>query len=165
MSTLEAPFVRFKGKFKDLKKNGWTFGKYFASNYRAYNYEVNGELESLMVWQHHGGYVEVCSLFRRGTVALLDYILNNEIEFPQSKMFGEMPFAFTFNSETGEIRERVLETDDLAFVAMINKLTKEEMREWVKEHRGQREFTMSRELYEFILSMHKDGLIEIIREK
>ena len=52
------PFVRFKGKFRDLIPQGWTFKKCFGHNYRCYEKQVTYG-QRIEIWVHCGGYVEI----------------------------------------------------------------------------------------------------------
>lgn len=55
-------YVKFKGPFTELKKNGWTFQKLFGRNYRSYKKNCDGEEHggtTLRIWQHLGGYLEI----------------------------------------------------------------------------------------------------------
>lgn len=57
-------FIKFTGKFTDLIPQGWKFWKAFARNYRVYTIRPNGSEygQSINVWQHLGGYVEIDQL-------------------------------------------------------------------------------------------------------
>lgn len=57
--------LTFKGKFKDLKKNGFKFQRLFANNYMEWNFD-NGEKygpHRIWIWRHLGGYVEINDLY------------------------------------------------------------------------------------------------------
>lgn len=73
--------VRFKGSFKDLIPNGWTFQKLFARNYRQYHKTCDGEeySQGCRIWQHHGGYLEIDDLFNFSAI-LIQKIIDGNIE-------------------------------------------------------------------------------------
>lgn len=54
-------YVKFTGKIRDLKPDGWNFCKLFARNYRCYWKTCDGSEYGprLYIWQHLGGYLEV----------------------------------------------------------------------------------------------------------
>ena len=55
--------TKFTGKFTDLIPAGFTFHKMFAKNYIMYQWEKQKySSESIQVWKHHGGYVEINDL-------------------------------------------------------------------------------------------------------
>lgn len=59
----DRPFIRFKGKFRDLIPQNWVFQGLFASNHRCYSKFVLPEQgitgPSIRVWQLCGGHVEM----------------------------------------------------------------------------------------------------------
>lgn len=73
--------VRFKGKFKDLVPNGWTFQKLFARNYRQYHKTCDGEKYSqgCRIWQHCGGYLEIDDLDSDFSAVLVQKIIDGTI--------------------------------------------------------------------------------------
>lgn len=73
--------VRFKGSFKDLIPNGWTFQKLFGRNYRSYRKTCNGEKygQDCIIWQHLGGYLEIDDLFSNSWI-IVQKIKDGSIE-------------------------------------------------------------------------------------
>jgi hypothetical protein len=72
------PFVKFKGKFRDLIPLGWKFQKMYASSYRSYILEpAKPRSDSIYIFQHFGGYVEVCSLLEY-THLLVTFLSDSE---------------------------------------------------------------------------------------
>jgi len=61
MVTPSTHYVKFTGKFRDLKGQGYRFWKAFGRNYRVYSKTLNAR--NLTIWQHHGGYFEVADLY------------------------------------------------------------------------------------------------------
>jgi hypothetical protein len=53
--------LKFYGNFRDLKVLGFAFQKMYARNYRCY-YKETKYGETVFVWQHLGGYVEISDL-------------------------------------------------------------------------------------------------------
>ncbi|RTK98593.1 MAG: hypothetical protein EKK57_11385 [Proteobacteria bacterium] len=74
-------YVKFTGKFTDLIPNGWKFQKLFARNYRQYHKTCDGQKYSqdCRIWQHLGGYLEICDLFSNSW-QIVELIANNEID-------------------------------------------------------------------------------------
>lgn len=73
--------VRFKGKFKDLIPDGWTFQKLFARNYRQYHKTCDGKPYShgCRIWQHLGGYLEIGGLDSDFSADLVQKIIDGTI--------------------------------------------------------------------------------------
>ncbi len=99
---------KFHGKFKELVPAGWKFQKLFANNYRQYCLDVT-PCESIRVWQHHGGYIEIGDLYGASKQVIEAVLLNN---FPWHTFknqifgaFGEMPasYGFTIDREIGKM--------------------------------------------------------------
>lgn len=76
-------YVKFKGRFPDLKKkDGWTFWKAFARNYRVYTWRTPGSQygQSMNVWQHYGGYLDVADLFDELSAVLVEAIQDGSLD-------------------------------------------------------------------------------------
>ncbi len=74
--------VRFTGKFTDLIPDGWRFQKLFARNYRQYHKTCDGKpySQDCRIWQHHGGYLEICDFNREDSAAFAELIESGKIE-------------------------------------------------------------------------------------
>lgn len=77
----QVQIVRFKGKFKDLIPNGWTFQKLYAHNYRQYHKTCDGKKYSqeCRIWQHRGGYLEIDDLFNPLSAIFVQQIIDGKI--------------------------------------------------------------------------------------
>jgi hypothetical protein len=70
--------TKFIGKFRDLIPNGFHFQKLYADNYRQYCLkESKYSDQSIRVWQHHGGYVEIAD-FGMYSALIFELYLNPE---------------------------------------------------------------------------------------
>ena len=58
-------YIKFTGKFRDLKPDGWRFMKLFARNYRCYKKTCDGQewSQACWIWQHCGGYLEIADFY------------------------------------------------------------------------------------------------------
>lgn len=91
--------LKFHGKFTDLIPAGWKFQKLFANNYRQYHIEPAGEyFNTIRVWQHHGGYVEIDDYFSNSEAVIRHAVTYTKKE--GSKFFDNMP---VLNKKTGQI--------------------------------------------------------------
>lgn len=72
-------FIRFSGKFRDLKPIGFKFWKAFARNYRVYTWEREEYSQHMNVWQQLGGYVEIADLHSLSYL-VLQGILNGSLD-------------------------------------------------------------------------------------
>lgn len=87
--------LKFHGKFTELIPAGWTFQKLFARNYRQYCINPAGKWsDSIRVWQHHGGYIEIKDYFTH-SYAIVKHILNNQPSHPT--------LGIMLNRKTGEV--------------------------------------------------------------
>lgn len=77
----QVKIVRFKGKFKDLIPDGWTFQKLYARNYRQYHKTCDGEKygQGCRIWQHRGGYLEIDNLFNPLSAIFVQQIIDGKI--------------------------------------------------------------------------------------
>lgn len=72
-------YIKFTGKFTDLIPTGWSFWKAFARNYRVYTWSKTEHGQSMNVWQHLGGYLEIADLYSRSHI-FIEAIQNGQLE-------------------------------------------------------------------------------------
>lgn len=88
---MENKLFKFYGKFRELIPAGWEFQKLFARNYRQYSICPAGKwVDTIRVWQHLGGYVEINDFFGNSE-DVVKYYVNGGTEMP------------VLNRKTGEI--------------------------------------------------------------
>ncbi len=116
---------KFHGKFTDLIPAGWKFQKLFASNYRQYAYEV-APYKHIRIWQHHGGYIELDSLYGASKQVIEAVLLNNFEWQVYPNLNGS--YGFTIENETGLMIPQLREHDGMHafFLAETKKLSPEE---------------------------------------
>lgn len=100
--------IKFTGKFKDLKKMGFTFHKLFADNYKVY------EKDGIWIWVAEGGYVEIKDLYNLSGYVLKAIwddtypVYKEDVSLLEGRLLfkkGERKSCM-INQETGEIIER-----------------------------------------------------------
>lgn len=67
---------KFHGRFRDLIPAGFVFQKLFANNYRCYR-KATALGDTITVWQHCGGYVEINDYYAASGL-IIAAILRNE---------------------------------------------------------------------------------------
>lgn len=74
-------YVKFIGKFGELKKDGWKFCKLFARNYRQYSKTCDGSEygQRCRIWQHLGGYLEIGDIFN-ASATIVEQIAAGKIQ-------------------------------------------------------------------------------------
>lgn len=99
--------MAFKGPFKDLKKNGFTFQRLYARNYMQWNFKngIKYPAHDISIWKHLGGYVEIqdygylSKFLARAicTPGLLESYMRESVMYPELKNS-----RFLIVRETGE---------------------------------------------------------------
>lgn len=126
-------YVKFKGPFKELKKNGWTFQKLFARNYRSYSKTCDGKQyghSKLWIWQHLGGYLEVDD-FHELSYLVIDFIQTGKYKDGYKKLFTSYCYYGQIDKLTLEITPGV--TVKEPFLYETNP-TEEQTEKWGKEY-------------------------------
>jgi hypothetical protein len=164
------PFVRFKGKFRDLIPQGWTFKKCFGHNYRCYEKQVTYG-QRVEIWVHCGGYVEI-DAFGGYSSLFVQFLLDEaNVEKVQKAFDAELgergrrrkSFDFYVNTQKeylffttefsekpdAHLRTSALPQDEL------DVLYDAYYKEW-------QSFTVRRELFEATLEMMRSGMIEVV---
>jgi len=103
-------YVKFTGKFKDLKPLGYCFWKAFASNYRVYSLYTKDVVgcEMISVWQHRGSYVDVDD-FQEYSYLLVKAIQNKE-HLKWKRLY------YSFFERTDENYHFYVNTEDCTFM-------------------------------------------------
>lgn len=95
----------FKGKFKDLKKQGYKFWKAFASNYKVYTKKVGGR--DLHVWVAHGGYIEYGDLYSH-SANFFEAIKNLKDDDYRTSSLSETEYAYVlFDWDNMDVKPEV----------------------------------------------------------
>lgn len=132
--------TKFHGKFKDLIPAGFKFQKLFARNYRQYcwrNPENPYSDETIDVWQHNGGYVEIAGLGLFSSLIFKAFAVGGD-HLEQFYCTGKMSsfYKFVINRNTNELEVYDIDkhnTMRLYFLNQDGKITDEEMDEMHKE--------------------------------
>jgi hypothetical protein len=85
-------YVKFIGKFRDLKPNGWEFQKLFANNYCQYCKTCDGQKwsQELRIWKHLGGYLEIADLYDKSYLivkSIIDGTIETELCYYISSLY------------------------------------------------------------------------------
>lgn len=159
--------TKFHGKFKDLIPHGFKFQKLFAKNYRQYAWtDPNNQYgDSIHVWQHHGGYVEINDLGHFSRLifnAFADY----SIDLDQFLNTTWNYYKFIVNRKTYQLEVYDSKKHNymhLYYLEQDGKITKEQMDSMHKEMiETYREVIISKNswLHHAILSMIEKGWIK-----
>lgn len=94
--------LQFHGKFTDLIPAGYKFWKAFANNYRTYRLDVVEHVDTIHVWQAHGGYVEFNDWFGMSK-NVAEAVINGNFNWHVFKSAPECGYGFTIDHETKSI--------------------------------------------------------------
>ena len=174
----ELPFIRFKGKFRDLIPQGWLFQKYSCySNGRCYNKPVlldRGLMcPTIRVWQKYGGYVEFDD-FLHESYLFAQFLMNEEnvksVKWEYDKElvpgWGKECKSRTFyiNTLHGYLvyptNHREQPDNYLYSVNEVDDETREKMRN--DYYREWRSVIVLKEMFYACLDMVNSGMIEIV---
>ena len=120
---------KFHGRFKDLIPAGWEFQKLYAHNYRQYSICPAGLwADTIRVWQHLGGYVEVNDYFDHSEV-IVKHLVNGGPQHPT--------FGIVLNRKTGEVLpyDRVMHSSLFLMLELEKQgASEQEIRAGMSEH-------------------------------
>jgi len=92
-------YVKFTGKFSELKSKGYKFRKVFANNYRAYLKKTgNFGDNQIWIWQANGGYLEIDDLYGLSYL-IVRQIVNNEYLNWEYRFADNSCFFFMINRD------------------------------------------------------------------
>ena len=171
----DRPFVRFKGKFRDLIPMGWKFRYPFST--RRYEKQVNPPRSTVIqIWQNCGGYVEIDD-FQRDSFLFIQFLLNEknaervvweyDKELVSGWGFERSSHDFFINTQKDYLILPIEYEDrpdshlhDLSVLAPLSEEEKKALydayyREW-------RCVSVSKELFEATMELVKSGMVEVV---
>lgn len=93
-------YVKFTGDFKDLKPNGWKFGKFYGHNYRAYTRSFRKDSYcdwEFMIWQA-GRFLELTDFFQHSYLIVKELLEGRQEEYNKT-FYGKDTYSFVVDME------------------------------------------------------------------
>lgn len=155
-------YIKFTGDFKILKPMGFTFGKYFAKNYKAYAMKHGEWSTDMMIWVK-GRDVQISSFDNLLSFYAAKYILNGtypvyeeDYKFEHGNLLIEHkkgePLSCKVNINTGEI---------IPFSEFV-KMYKDKWEQYIDD--GWRELNIPVRIFELMKEFFDLKLLQLVEE-
>lgn len=154
-------YIKFTGKYKDLKAMGYTFQKLYARNYRCYHKSIaEYSSQTIWIWQKDNR-VEIMDLYDLSYLVLQEIVVNGrtgkryEINsvFPNPDTTGH----FMLDIQDKKLLDNVYEIEKMGY----NIEDKEEIKAYWQRYRT---VNIDDKLTLMIADLYDKGLIEIAEE-
>tara|TARA_R110000765_G_scaffold28525_7_gene68729 strand:- start:2060 stop:2548 length:489 start_codon:yes stop_codon:yes gene_type:complete len=155
-------FIKYTGKWNELKPSGWTFQKLFARNYISYRKEFDDGEFTLWIWKHLGGYVEIEDLFSSKTAYLIQAILNDTLTPSERGNYEVMFFNDYKNKDTyARIAPDAVEPDYFDYNTDIKEGLTAYGKAYKQFCKDYSRFRFDDELVKVVKEMHSQGFFEV----
>ena len=165
-------YIKFTGAFKILKPLGFEFGKYFASNHKAYSKKHGEYITDMHIWVK-GRDIQLENFNTLMSYYIAKHIINDTYPVYSETKICKLNDKFSFTFEKGESKDNMLNTNTgeitsrsklMVDYGVIDAIKRgEELNETHKYSKdGWREAIMSKRVISLVKEFYSKGLIELI---